>query len=101
MGILSFVRKAERPPIPRESATEKTYGINFLNIKTPPLKLYEKSAFVIHCKEKTMSKNKKDKNKIVDPVFETNPIAEGEKGNKKTLEEAIEMAKKWVEENKL
>ena len=47
------------------------------------------------------SKIKKDKNKIVVPVFETNPIAEGEKGNKKTLEEAIEMAKKWVEENKL
>ena len=48
-----------------------------------------------------MFKKKKDKNKIIVPVFETNPIPEGEKGGEKTLEDAIEMAKKWVDENKL
>ena len=48
-----------------------------------------------------MFKKKKDKNKIIVPVFETNPIPEGEKGDEKTLEDAVEMAKKWIEENKL
>ena len=48
-----------------------------------------------------MFKTKKDKNKIIVPVFETNPISEGEKGTENTLEDAVEMAKKWVEENKL
>ena len=48
-----------------------------------------------------MFKKKKDKNKIILPLYETNPIAEGETGNEKTLEDAIEMAKKWVDENKL
>lgn len=49
----------------------------------------------------SMFGKKKDKNKIIIPVFETNPIAEGEKGTEKTLEDAVEMAKKWVDENKL
>ncbi len=44
---------------------------------------------------------KKKKEKIIIPIFETHPIAEGEKGTEKTLEDAVEMAKKWVEENKL
>ena len=44
---------------------------------------------------------KKKKNKIIIPLFETNPIAKGETGNEKTLEDAVEMAKKWVDENKL
>ena len=44
---------------------------------------------------------KKKKDKIIVPVFETNPIPEGENGTEKTLEDAIEMAKKWVDENKL
>lgn len=48
-----------------------------------------------------MVKNRKDKNKVVIPVYETNPIAEGEKGTEKTLEDAVKMAKKWVDENKL
>ena len=48
-----------------------------------------------------MFKEKKEKNKIILPVYETNPIAEGENGSEKTLEDAIEMAKKWVGENKL
>ena len=48
-----------------------------------------------------MFKKKKKKNKIIVPLYETNPIAEAEKGNEKTLEDAVEMAKKWVDENKL
>ena len=48
-----------------------------------------------------MLKKKKEKNKIILPVYETNPIPEGENGSEKTLEDAIEMAKKWVDENKL
>lgn len=48
-----------------------------------------------------MFKNKKDKNKIIIPENITNPIAKAETGNKKNLEDAVEMAKKWVEENKL
>ena len=48
-----------------------------------------------------MFKNKKEKNRIIIPVYETNPIPEGENGTEKTLKEAIEMAKKWVDENKL
>lgn len=46
-------------------------------------------------------KKKKNKNKIIVPLYETHPIRNGEKGSKKTLEDAVEMAKKWVEENKL
>ena len=102
MGILSFVRKAERPPIPRDKATEKIYGIYFLNIKTPPEKLYEKPGRFIHTKGRDkMFGKKKNKNKIIVPLNKTNPIAEGEKGTEKTLEDAVEMAKKWVDENKL
>lgn len=48
-----------------------------------------------------MFKKKKEKSKIILPVYETNPIPEGESGTEKTLEDAIEMAKKWVDENKL
>jgi len=48
-----------------------------------------------------MFRKKKEKNKVIVPLFETNPIAKGEKGTEKTLEDAVEMAKKWVEENKL
>jgi len=44
---------------------------------------------------------KKNNNKIIVPLFDTNPIAEAETGNEKTLEDTVEMAKKWVEENKL
>ncbi len=44
---------------------------------------------------------KKDKNKIIVPLYETHPISGGETGTEKTLEDAVEMAKKWVEENKL
>ena len=101
MGILFLVKNAEKPPIPRESATETIYGKNFFSIKTPPEKLYEKSGYFIHERKKLMFKKKKEKNKIIVPVFETNPIPEGEKGGEKTLEDAIEMAKRWVDENKL
>ena len=101
MGILSFVRKAENPPIPKARATEKTYGTNFFIIKTPPEKLYEEIRSVIHRRRKQMFKKKKEKSKIILPVYETNPIPEGEGGTEKTLEDAIEMAKKWVDENKL
>ena len=48
-----------------------------------------------------MFKKKKEKSKIILPVYETNPIPVGEGGTEKTLEDAIEMAKKWVDENKL
>ena len=41
------------------------------------------------------------KNGIILPLYETNPIAESETGDEKTLEDAVEMAKKWVDENKL
>ncbi|MBR6657610.1 MAG: hypothetical protein IKL18_05500 [Oscillospiraceae bacterium] len=44
---------------------------------------------------------KKNRNKIIVPLNKTNPIAEGEKGTEKNLEDAVEMAKKWVDENKL
>lgn len=102
MGILSLVRKAESPPIPRASATEITYGTNFLNIKTPPEKLYEKPGRFIHTKGRDkMFGKKKNRNKIIVPLNKTNPIAEGEKGTEKNLEDAVEMAKKWVDENKL
>ncbi len=46
-------------------------------------------------------KKKKQKNKIIVPLYETHPIAKAEEGGKETLETAVEMAKKWVEENKL
>ena len=48
-----------------------------------------------------MFKKQKDKNKIIIPIYETHPIPNGETGNEKTLEDAIKMAKKWVDENKL
>lgn len=48
-----------------------------------------------------MIKKKKDKNEIKVPLYETNPIVEGEKGNEETLEQAVKMAKKWVDENKI
>ena len=48
-----------------------------------------------------MFKNKKKEDKIILPLYETNPIAEGEKGTERTLEDAVKMAKKWVDENKL
>lgn len=44
---------------------------------------------------------KKKKEKITVPIFKTNPVSEAEKGTEKDLEDAVEMAKKWVEENKL
>ncbi len=46
-------------------------------------------------------KIKKQKEKIIVPVYETNPIAKAEEGEKKPLEDAVEMARKWVEENKM
>lgn len=46
-------------------------------------------------------KSKKNKAKIIIPLYETNPIVQGEKGTEKTLEDAVEMAEKWVDENKL
>ncbi len=46
-------------------------------------------------------KKKKDKNKIIVPLFETHPIAKAESGDEKNLEDAVEMAKKWVDENKI
>ena len=45
-------------------------------------------------------KKQKNKDKIIIPLFETNPIAEAEEVGE-DIETAIEMAKKWVEENKL
>lgn len=44
---------------------------------------------------------KKKKEKVLVPLFTTHPIAKAEEGSKKNLEDAVEMAKKWVEENKL
>ena len=46
-------------------------------------------------------KKKKDKNKIIVPVFETNPIAKAEDGDAEDMEKAVKMAKEWVEKNKL
>ena len=46
-------------------------------------------------------KKQKNKDKIIIPLFETNPIAKAEEGGERDIENAIEMAKKWVEENKL
>lgn len=48
-----------------------------------------------------MKKQKKEKNKIIVPVNITNPVSEGETGSEKNLEDAVKMAKKWLEENKL
>ena len=48
-----------------------------------------------------MINKKTNKNKIILPLYETNPIPAGEKGTEKTLEDAVKMAKKWVDENKL
>lgn len=44
---------------------------------------------------------KKKKEEIIIPVLETDPVANAENGDKTDLEKAVEMAKKWVEENKL
>jgi len=44
---------------------------------------------------------KKKKEKVIVPLFTTHPIAKAEEGSKKNLEDAVKMAKKWVEENKL
>ena len=46
-------------------------------------------------------KKKKSKNKVFVPLYETHPIVNAEDGTEKDLEDAVEMAKKWVEENKL
>lgn len=46
-------------------------------------------------------KKKKNKNKVIIPLYETHPIAKAEDGTEKDLEDAVEMARKWVEENKL
>ena len=48
-----------------------------------------------------MFRKKNKKAKIINPLFETNPIAKAEDGTEKNIEDAVEMAKKWVEENKL
>lgn len=48
-----------------------------------------------------MFRKKNKKAKIINPLYETNPIAKAEEGTEKTLEDAVKMAKKWVEENKL
>lgn len=57
----------------------------------------------IHEKRKAffLKKQKKEKNKIIVPVNITNPVSEGETGSEKDLEDAVKMAKKWLEENKL
>ena len=44
---------------------------------------------------------KKKREKVIVPLYETHPIAKGEKGDERTLEDAVEMAKKWVEENRI
>ncbi len=46
-------------------------------------------------------KRKKNKNRVIVPVYETHPISGAEKGDERTLEDAVEMAKKWVDEHKL
>ena len=46
-------------------------------------------------------KKSKSRKNIILPLYCTNPIAIGEKGGEKTLEDAVEMARKWVEENKI
>lgn len=48
-----------------------------------------------------MFKNKREKNRIIIPENLTNPISEAESENGKTTDDAVEMARKWVEENKL
>lgn len=48
-----------------------------------------------------MFKKKKQKNKIIVPLYETHPIAKAEDGNDKDLEDAVKMAKKWVDENRI
>lgn len=47
-----------------------------------------------------MIKKKKDKNEIKVPLYETNPIVEGEKGNEETLEQAVKMAKNGLMKTK-
>lgn len=42
----------------------------------------------------------KNRNKIIIPLFETNPIAKSGE-DEKTIEYAVKLAKEWVEENKL
>ncbi|MBQ6876827.1 MAG: hypothetical protein IJO22_00295 [Oscillospiraceae bacterium] len=44
---------------------------------------------------------KKEKEKVIIPLYKTLPLAQKEKENGKTPEEAVEMAKKWVEEHRL
>ncbi len=44
---------------------------------------------------------RKKKDKIIIPIYETNPVDKAEEGNERTVEDAVKMAKKWVEENKL
>lgn len=48
-----------------------------------------------------MFKKKKQKNKIIVPLYETHPIAKAEEGNDENLEDAVKMAKKWVDENRI
>ena len=45
-------------------------------------------------------KKEKDKKNIV-PLYGTNPIPLGEKTSKEAEELGVELAKKWVDENKL
>lgn len=42
---------------------------------------------------------KKEKRKIVSPLYETNPFPLGEVVSEQAEEDAVKMAKKWVDEN--
>lgn len=44
---------------------------------------------------------KKEKNKIIIPLYETHPIAKSEDGSEEIKKNAVEMAKEWVEEHKI
>ncbi len=48
-----------------------------------------------------MNLKKDKKEKIIIPKYITHPIPNAEKGDEKDMEDAVEIAKKWVEEHKL
>ena len=99
MDILSFVRYAESPPTPRAMAIDRINGIYFFSILCTSVKII-RSLTSLYTKEGTILKKEKDKKNIV-PLYGTNPIRLGEETSKEAEELGVELAKDWVDENKL
>lgn len=100
--ILSEVKAAATPPIPREMTQEIRYGMNFFNVFSPLFEVYGFfTPFIHNIFERSNMEKEKDEEKTVIPTGETNPIRLGEKCSESAEDLAIKLAREWVEKNKL